>query len=215
MKVIVFYYIFTAIQLQPATSTHDPTPLGCYRARSWAVLFSSFSLALSLSHVAVYTCQCYSLNLFHPLLLSLCPVCSLCLCLYSCPANGFINSIFSRFHEVKWSEYTQLCVLFVTPRTVTRKAPVSMELSRQEYWNGLPLPSPVDLPNPGLLHCRRLLYRLSHQGSCVNIQNVFFPFSDLLHSVTGSKFIHLNDFLWLSNIPFYITSLSIHLSMDI
>ena len=37
-----------------------------------------------------------------------------------------------------------------TPRTVTQEAPVSMEFSRQEYWCGLPFPSPGDLPNPGI-----------------------------------------------------------------
>ena len=30
------------------------------------------------------------------------------------------------------------------------QAPLSMEFSRQEYWSGLPLPSPRDLPNPGI-----------------------------------------------------------------
>ena len=39
--------------------------------------------------------------------------------------------------------------LFVTPWTVTRQAPLSIEFSRQEYWSGLPFPSPGDLPNPG------------------------------------------------------------------
>ena len=39
--------------------------------------------------------------------------------------------------------------LFVTPWTVTHQTPQSMEFSRQEYWSGLPLPSPGDLPNPG------------------------------------------------------------------
>ena len=34
--------------------------------------------------------------------------------------------------------------------TVTRQAPLSMEFSRQEYRNGLPLPTPGDLPNPGI-----------------------------------------------------------------
>ena len=40
--------------------------------------------------------------------------------------------------------------LFVTPWTVAYQAPQSMEFSRQEYWNGLPFPSPGDLPNPGI-----------------------------------------------------------------
>ena len=40
--------------------------------------------------------------------------------------------------------------LFVTPWTVSYQAPPSMEFSRQEYWSGLPFPSPGDLPNPGI-----------------------------------------------------------------
>ena len=40
--------------------------------------------------------------------------------------------------------------LFVTPWTVALKAPLSMEFSRQEYWSGLPFPSPEDLPEPGI-----------------------------------------------------------------
>ena len=40
----------------------------------------------------------------------------------------------------------------------------SMEFSRPEYWNGYFL-SPGDLPNRGLLHCRQILYQLSHKGS--------------------------------------------------
>ena len=40
--------------------------------------------------------------------------------------------------------------LFATPWTVTHQAPPSMEFSRQEDWNGLPFPSPGDLPNPGI-----------------------------------------------------------------
>ena len=40
--------------------------------------------------------------------------------------------------------------LFATPWTVAYQAPQSMEFSRREYWNGLPFPSPVGLPNPGI-----------------------------------------------------------------
>ena len=39
--------------------------------------------------------------------------------------------------------------LFATPWTVAYQAPPSMGFSRQEYWSGLPFPSPEDLPNPG------------------------------------------------------------------
>ena len=40
--------------------------------------------------------------------------------------------------------------LFGTSWTVARQAPLSMEFSRKEYWNGKPFPSPGDLPNPGI-----------------------------------------------------------------
>ena len=40
--------------------------------------------------------------------------------------------------------------LFATPWTVAHQAPTSMGFSRQEYWSGLPFPSPGDLPHPGI-----------------------------------------------------------------
>ena len=59
--------------------------------------------------------------------------------------------------------------LFATLWTVARQAPVSLEFSKQAYSSGLPCPSPGNLPNPGsnphllwLLHCRQILYFLSH-----------------------------------------------------
>ena len=60
--------------------------------------------------------------------------------------------------------------LFMSLWTVAHQAFLSMKFSRQEYWSGLPFPSPGDLPNPGipiqgLLLCRQILYCLSHQGS--------------------------------------------------
>ena len=41
--------------------------------------------------------------------------------------------------------------LFVTIWTVAREDPLSMGFSKQEYWSGLPFPSPGDLPNPGIV----------------------------------------------------------------
>ena len=38
----------------------------------------------------------------------------------------------------------------VTPGTVARQAPLSTEFPRQEYWSGLPFPSPEDLPDTGI-----------------------------------------------------------------
>ena len=39
---------------------------------------------------------------------------------------------------------------FVTPWTVTCQAPLSIGFPRQEYWSGLPFPSPGDLPDSGI-----------------------------------------------------------------
>ena len=53
------------------------------------------------------------------------------------------------------------------PGKLNHQAPPSMGFSRQEYWSGLPFPSPADLPNPGIEpgspHCRQTLNHLSHQ----------------------------------------------------
>ena len=38
--------------------------------------------------------------------------------------------------------------LFATPWTVAHQAPLFMGFSRQEYWSGVPFPSPGDLPDP-------------------------------------------------------------------
>ena len=38
----------------------------------------------------------------------------------------------------------------VTPWTIAHQAPLSMEFSREEYWNGLPFSSPGDPPDPGM-----------------------------------------------------------------
>ena len=61
---------------------------------------------------------------------------------------------------------------FETPGTVACQAPLSMVFSRQEYWSGLPLSTPGDLPNPGsnphllcLLHRQVDSLSLCHQGS--------------------------------------------------
>ena len=60
---------------------------------------------------------------------------------------------FHFFYELGRKEKVKLlsCVrLFATPWTVAYQSPLSMGFSRQEYWSGLPFPSPEDLPNPGI-----------------------------------------------------------------
>ena len=39
---------------------------------------------------------------------------------------------------------------YVTPWTIAFQSPLSMGFSRHQYWSGLPLPAPGDLPDQGL-----------------------------------------------------------------
>ena len=55
------------------------------------------------------------------------------------PLALYIVCVHSSFSRVR---------LFATPWTVARQAPLSMGFSRQEYWSGLPFPSPGNLPDP-------------------------------------------------------------------
>ena len=48
------------------------------------------------------------------------------------------------------SEVTQSRLTLCDPWTVVGQAPLSMGFSRQEYWSGLPFPSPRNLPDPGI-----------------------------------------------------------------
>ena len=70
--------------------------------------------------------------------------------------------------KVKWRESVSRIWFSATPWTVGCQVPQSMEFSRQEFWSGLSFPSPGDLPDsriePMLLHCKQILYHLSHQG---------------------------------------------------
>ena len=68
-------------------------------------------------------------------------------------ALGFlgVNSL-SILLQLRWfgGLVTKSCPTLVTPWTVAHQAPLSMGFSKQEYWSGLPFPSPGDLPDPGI-----------------------------------------------------------------
>ena len=69
-----------------------------------------------------------------------------------------ILTLWSPLWSPDWVSYTNFgllccfsCVqLFATWWTIAHQSPLSMELSRQEYWSGLPCPPPGDLSNPGI-----------------------------------------------------------------
>ena len=56
--------------------------------------------------------------------------------------------------KVNWLSSSVSCLVVSDPLrppwTVAHQAPLSMGFSRQEYWSGVPFPSPEDLPDPGI-----------------------------------------------------------------
>ena len=83
------------------------------------------------------------------------------------------DCIFSTHSKIKCTtttcKITQLCPILCDP-----VAPLSVGFSRQEYWNGLPFPSPGNHPDPGfepgLPHCRQTLYVLSYQRILLSVR---------------------------------------------
>ena len=82
---------------------------------------------------------------------------------YPLKYSGLDNSRDCKVHGVAESDTTEQLSLSLW--TVAWQAPLSMEFSWQEYWSGLPLPSPGNLPDARIdqdllrfLHCKRILY---------------------------------------------------------
>ena len=71
-------------------------------------------------------------------------------------------------YDLNMKVSTQSCPTLCDPVTVACQAPLSMEFSRQKYWLGShSLLQGIFLTqgsHPGLLHCKEILYHLSHQG---------------------------------------------------
>ena len=69
--------------------------------------------------------------------------------------NGWTGRSRPTVREIKWplllllSHFSRVR-LYATPWAAARQVPLSTGLCRREYWNGLPCPSPGDLPNPAV-----------------------------------------------------------------
>ena len=108
------------------------------------------------------------------------------------------------------------------PWTVAHQALLSLGFSRQKYWSELPCPPPGDLPDSGtkpnllcLLHCRWILYPMSHVGSPYSyysspIYYHLLPKSLQLSCNWSSRFCYCSSNLFLLFLKFqsdHITSL--------
>ena len=86
-----------------------------------------------------------------------CFQCCCCLVAKLCPTllqpHGLYSPPGSSVHGICFSSSSlvaKLCLTLVTPWMIALQVPLSVGFSRQEFWSGLPFPSPGDLPNPGI-----------------------------------------------------------------
>ena len=70
--------------------------------------------------------------------------------IYSTFPDGYIQNHTSKHNLTPCVCSVSHVWLFASPWTIANQAPLSMGFSRQEYWSGLPFPSPEDLPGPGI-----------------------------------------------------------------
>ena len=110
----VSIYIYP-LPLESSPLALHPTPLGCYRASGWAPCVIQKLPTSYFTYVNIYVSMLLS---SHPPFPLLCPeVYSLCLHLYSCPANGFISTIF--LASICMHYYTIFVFLWLTSCYVT------------------------------------------------------------------------------------------------
>ena len=147
-----YTYIPSLLSL-PTTLLH-PSPLGLHRALSWAPCVIQ---QLPILCMVVYICQCHALDLYHLLLPLQClQVQFLSLCLYSCPANRLINTIFldSIYNVFSSVQLLSHVWLFATPWTAACQASLSITNS----WSP-PKPMSIEsvMPSNHLILCYPLL----------------------------------------------------------
>ena len=87
--------------LSPPPISHHPIPQCCPRTSALGALLHAMNLHWSsILHMVIYRFKWYFLKSSHPHLLPLSPkVCSLCLCLFCCPAYSIISTVFFKFHK--------------------------------------------------------------------------------------------------------------------
>ena len=102
-------------------------------------------------------------------------------------SKGIIYWKWMKYGYWWWFSHLPTCIpLLVTLWTVASQAPPSMGFPRQEYWSGLPFPSPGDLPNPGTEPMSPSLagrffsnWATRKAQYMVGIQKIFKPFPSL------------------------------------
>ena len=112
-----------------------------------------------------------------PLVISLLLCLSPSLSLSAVHISHFLSSLEPSFLIWKCVKSLACVWLFATSWTGAHQASLSMGFSRQEYWSGLPFPSPGDLPDPGIepgSPTLQTLYHLSHRGSPYKAASLYY-----------------------------------------
>ena len=99
------------------------------------------------------------------------------------------NFLLFLFFACMYAQLPSHVGLFANPWTVALQAPLSMGFSRQEYWNGLPFPSPGDFPDPQI----ELVSPESHA-----LTDVSFTTEPLFHWMQTSWQQRLLDYIMFS-----------------
>ena len=136
--------------------------------------------------------------------------------------SGIVHR-YGEFESESESEFPQSCPTLCNPWTLAHQTPPSMVFSRQEYWRGLPFPSPGDLPDPGIeprsptLQADALTsapQRKLHRYMVVNINFMFkgkyliiwnlksLDFQIYLFEISGIRFSKFSDPNIAFTIPF-------------
>ena len=100
---------------------------------------------------------------------------------------------------IRWPKYWSFSFSISPSNEYSGLTKQSMEFSRPKYWSGWPFLLQGIFPtqglNPGLPHCRQILYQMSHKGNpgasfrlYINYENIYSLYNWILFSVFGQPF---------------------------
>ena len=145
--------------------------------------YTEASQQASTLHTVVNICHCYSLSSSHPLLPPLCPqASSLSLCLYSCPANRFISTVFlESIYNICTNTWYLIFSFWLASLCIqqTQGSTVSLQMTQYSLWLKLPKQlenrAPISILVSSSNPLDQRFWQSFHKNSC-NLQWPFLLF---------------------------------------